>query len=378
MTEAAINSPILALKSVVEYPLPASSQTHEVIAIAPTTLLVSQQPSGAVVKVRVDPHSGRPLEAASHVIDNAFTGLHGLTVSKNHPGCVWITLQFTSELILVDPVAEDLHAAPRVLKRIKLPAPARGPHVVAEHGNTLWASCKDSHHVVRIDADNPANFRIIDCPPRPIFAQLHPTSGDVYATLDQSSALFRIPASSAEQPSVIPVPPEHGSTPVGMVPGPDGNLWFALLGNSAGGNGSFGRIRANGQIDFYKLGSAPAAGAGFIHLGFPPAATQPLIYLLASSMASGNALNGVVELTMNADYSRVEKQQTIAFPSQHSMTHRVLCTPQAIYATELGSCALAHLHVARSPYGEGINEAADPYSLWGCGVPGTTVRYPGL
>jgi hypothetical protein len=365
----------LRFKQVVEYPLPASSQTHEVAQIAPDLLLVSQQPSGALVKVRLDPLSGRPLQSTAHVIDSPFSGLHGLTVSQRHPGCLWVTQQFSSELLLIDPVAEDLAAAPVVLKRIALPQPARGPHVVVEDSDTLWASCKDSHHVIQISVEAPANYRLIPCPPRPIFVQVHPQSKAVYATLDQSSAIFCIPADTAAQPHAIAIPAQYGSTPVGMVPGPDGNLWFALLGNSTGGAGSFGRILASGDIEWFQLSGAPAQGAGFIHLGFAPADQGQVIYLLASSMASMSALNAVVELRMSQDYGRVESQQTIAFPSQHSMTHRVLWTPQGIYATELGTCSLVHLRPARSPYGEGINELADPYSLWGCGVPATTVRY---
>ena len=367
----------LSFKQVVEYPLPASSQTHEVVQTTPDLLLISQQPSGALVKVRLDPLSGRPLQSVAHVIDSPFSGLHGLTVSQHHPGCVWVTQQFSSELLLLDPVVEDLSAAPVVLKRIPLPQPARGPHVVVEDGGTLWASCKDSHHVIQISVEAPANYRLIPCPPRPIFVQVHPQSKAVYATLDQSSAIFCIPPGTAEQPHTIEIPAQYGSTPVGMVPGPDGNLWVALLGNSSGGAGSFGRILASGEIEWFQLSGAPAQGAGFIHLSFPPAEEQQAIYLLASSMASMAALNAVVEIKMSENYGKIESQQTIAFPSQHSMSHRVLWTPQGIYATELGTCSLVHLRPARSPYGEGINELADPYSLWGCGVPGTTVRYAG-
>lgn len=366
-----------AIKSAVEYPLPASSQTHEVVLIAPDLLLVSQQPSGALVKLRLDQSSGRPLESVAHVIDSPFSGLHGLTVSKRHPGYVWVTLQFSSQLVLIDPVAQDLAAPPIIIKRIQLPKPALGPHVVAEEGDTLWTSCKDSHHIVQINSEDPSNARVIPCPPRPIFVQVHPSSGDIYATLDQTSQLFRIFNSMTNEPDVIPISVEYGTTPVGMVPGPDGNLWFVLLGNASGGSGCFGRILVDGQVNWFQLHNGPAANAAFIHLGFPPASTgENLIYLLASSMASSKALNAVVELRMSKDYSRVEAQQTVTFPSQLSMSHRVLYTNHGIYATELGTCSLVHLHTARFPWGEGVNEVADPYGLWGYGVPKSAVRYP--
>jgi hypothetical protein len=40
-------------------------------------------------------------------------------------------LQFTSELLLIDPVADDLGAAPKILQRVFLPPPAQGPHPAA-------------------------------------------------------------------------------------------------------------------------------------------------------------------------------------------------------------------------------------------------------
>jgi streptogramin lyase len=360
----------ISMKQITEYPLPACSQTHEVAAIGPDLLLVSQQPSGVLVKLRTALPSGRPLRAVAHVIDSPYHGLHGLTVSQRHAGALWVTQQFSSQLLLLDPVAADLDAAPRVLRRIPLPAPARGPHVVAEDGDILWTSCKDSHHIVRVDGHG--RSQLIPCPPRPIFVQLHPRSGDVYATLDQSSALFRVPAGGGE-PGVIAIAPQHGATPVGMVPGPDGNLWFALLGGASGGNGAFGRILDNGQVEYFQLSKGPAASAGYIHLGFGP---ERRLYLLASSMASHASMDGVVELGLSEDYSRVESQQTLALPSQHSMTHRVLSTPHGLYVTQLGACSLAHLRTASSPYAEGLNELADPYALWGCGVPLEHISYP--
>jgi virginiamycin B lyase len=358
--------------------LPASSQTHEVVAVTPGMLLVSQQPSGALVKVRLDPASGRPLESVAHVIDSPFSGLHGLTVSRHHPGKVWVTLQFSSQLLLIDPVSQDIDAPPLIERRIDLPQPARGPHVAVEQGNYLWVSCKDSHHILQIDAQSSTINRVIPCPPRPIFVQVHPLSGDLYATLDQSSALFCIPAASTGEPMLIPLDPQFGSTPVGMVPGPDCNLWFAMLGTSSGGKGSFGRIREDGGIDQFQLQTGVAGGAAFIHLGFPPDETKgSVMYLLASSMAAHTALNAVIELRMSPDYSRVEMQQSIVFPTQQSMSHRVLSTAQGLYATQLGSCTLVHLQSARSPLGETVNELADPYGLWGCGVTGSRVCYPG-
>jgi virginiamycin B lyase len=363
----------IALKCATEYPLPANGQTHEIVSPAPGLLLVSQQPDSALLKIAVEPGSGRLLEVAKHTIQTPFAGLHGLHVSKSHPGCVWATLQFDSELLLIDPVAGDLAAAPEIRMRIQLPAPARGPHVVIEDGDTLWATCKDSHHLVRVSIADPKDITIYPCGRRPVFVAVHPQSRAVYASLDQSSAIFCI--GSGSDPVTIPVPAEHGATPVGLLPGPDGNLWFGLLGSSSGGTGTFARINADSSLTWFQLKAGAAMGAAFIHLGFPSDGSER-IYLLGSSMADMMALNAVFAVGMSGGFEKIETQQTIAFPSQSSMSHRVLATPHGLYVTELGACAVVHLQEARSPYGEGIDEASDPYSLWGGGIPSSHYRWP--
>lgn len=372
----------VAFKTAIEYPLPASAQTHEIVSPLEELLLISQQPNSALIKMRVDPSTGRPIAAVTHTIDTPFAGLHGLHVSQRHTGCVWATLQFTSQLLLIDPNGEDPDAPPRVLQRVELPSPAKGPHVVIEDEDDLWTSCKDSHHVVRIKPDQPSDYCIYPCGPRPIFVAVHPESRDVYATLDQSSAVFRVIRSCSENrhgtTETIPVPPETGSTPVGMIPGPDGNVWFVLLGGASGGQGRFGRIKADGRIQWFQIGSGAAAGSSLIHLGFYAGAPDApeRIFLLGSSMASAKSLNAVFDLGLSGGYDKIETQQTIAFPSQPSMSHRVLPTRHGIYATELGTCAVVHLQPAVLGHDAGINEMADNYSLWGCGIPKGRVDYP--
>jgi len=377
MSQTSPNTGRVALKTVTEYPLPADTQTHEIVSPLDGLLLISQQPGNALVKMQVDPVTGRPVAAVKHVLGNGFDGLHGLCLSQRHPGCVWATLQFASQLLLIDPQGADPDLPPKVLRRVSLPAPAKGLHGLIEHGDDLWTSCKDSHHVVRINPDSPEDHQLFPCAPRPIFVAVHPQSGEVYATLDQSSALLRIDGSGDKH--TLPIPPEKGATPVGMVAGPDGNLWFVLLGNANGGQGQFGRILSCGHIEWFQLNKGAAMGAGLIHLAFAPDAQEPgaaeRIFLLGSSMASMSGLNAVFEIGMSGGYSKIETQQTIAFPSQASMSHRVLPTRHGVYATELGAGAVVHLAPAYSPYGEGINELPDAYALWGCGVPQTRVEY---
>ncbi|MEM7397190.1 MAG: hypothetical protein AAF492_33125, partial [Verrucomicrobiota bacterium] len=135
--------PKVATKSVVEYPLPGASQTHELVAVNEgNTILISQITRSSVVKVTLDPKSGHPTSAAGFLIGNIHDGLHGLCASKHDKGKAWATLQFASKLILLDPKADDPNAAPTVVKTISVPAPGRGPHVIVEYGEDLWVTLK--------------------------------------------------------------------------------------------------------------------------------------------------------------------------------------------------------------------------------------------
>src|SRR5690242_12493698 len=117
MSRSSTHARHVALKRATEYPLPASQQTHEIVAASDELLLISQQPDSALVKMRLDPGTGRPIAAVKHTIDDPFAGLHGLHVSRRHEGLVWATLQFTSELVLIDPRGADPDEPPQVVHR---------------------------------------------------------------------------------------------------------------------------------------------------------------------------------------------------------------------------------------------------------------------
>lgn len=121
---------------------------------------------------------------------------------------------------------------------------------------------------------------------------------------------------------------------------------------------------------------APAKGSSLIHLGFSPKPSkQGTLYLRASSMADHAPPDAVIQAERDEDCSRICPLHTIALPSQHRMTRRALRTANSLYATALYACCPAHLAPAAAHCGEGINETADSYSLRGCGVPGTAIRY---
>jgi virginiamycin B lyase len=363
-------------KTVAEYPLPAAGQTHEVAAVGANTLVISQQTNSRLVKVILDEATGTPRSAASFLIDAPDAGFHGLFASRTHPGCVWATVQFGNALLLIDPVAGDPDAEPRILARIPIPAPGRGPHVVVEYGDELWATCKDSSHVVRINASDPSDHTVYPALRKPIFVAKHPTSGDVYASQDQSSSILRIPAGGGA-PVQMPVPAEQGSTPVGLVQGPDGNVWFVLLGGSTGGNGRFGRINANASIDWFGLKTKTGTNAGLLHLGFDenPDAANPRVWLLGSSISAMGVLNAVFRVTFTPGWEAIDTQQTFTFPTQFCMAHRVLARDNGIFATEMMTSLLVHVPASATATQPPVDETSDAYGLWGLGVPTTRIDY---
>lgn len=356
-------------KAVAEYPLPASAQTHEVAYAGSNMLVVTQQTDSVLVQVSLDPATGRPLAAAGHLIGTSRSGLHGLFASKTNPGCVWATLQFDNKLLLLRPGA-DADTPPEILREIDVPAPARGPHVIVEYGDDLWTTCKDSSHVVRVSASNPANSSVYACSRRPIFVAKHPTTGDLYASLDKSSRILRIDGVTGETGEMA-VPAEEGSTPVGLVAGPDGNVWFVLLG----GSGTFAKIRSASEIEWFRLTSSLAAGAGLLHLAWGASPSgAPVLWLLASSISSMALPNAVVRVTFDNGFGAIATQETFSLPTQMSMTHRVLQVGGSVYVTEMMSSLLAHLPVAQEPTPP-VDEASDYYADYGLGQPSMRIVY---
>src|SRR5262245_2540828 len=124
-------------KSVSEYPLPAASMTHELAQIGGQNLLaVSQMDNNTLLKVAIDPATGRPQAVAAFQLGSMMGGLHGLVASKAYPGQIWCTFQFDNKLALVDP-GNGLDTSPIITQEIAIPAPGRGPHGIIEEGPNL-------------------------------------------------------------------------------------------------------------------------------------------------------------------------------------------------------------------------------------------------
>ncbi|MEM8962680.1 MAG: hypothetical protein AAGD38_14435 [Acidobacteriota bacterium] len=361
-------------KTIVEYPLPGAVQTHELVSVNGSLIVVSQQSDSKLVKMARDPQTGLINAAASFTIGSEKDGLHGLRASEVFPGMVWATLQFTSKLLLINPNSGSVNAAPEIVRTIDVPFPGRGPHVVIEEGEYLWVTLKDSAHVLHINFNNPSEYTLYKAARKPIFVARHPTNNRVYVSQDQSSKILEIDTALGFQRE-IDVPEEEGATPVGLIAGPDGNVWFTLAGPQGGAQGTFVKIDADGEFNYFHLTTDQGSTAGLLHLAFEVNQTNlPRLHLVASTIADSASFDGVITVTLDADYSAIDTQTTYTFPTQLSKLHRVLVLGDQLFVTELSTSAVAQIFLP-VPAATPIDEDDDYYSLFGQGAADTQVEY---
>lgn len=366
-------------KVVIEYPVPGARETHEMAVVGSNMLVVTQQSNSTLVKILLSPTTGRPLSCARFLLGDFWAGLHGLSVSQIYPNQVWASLQFKSLLIRIEP-GLAMSSTPIVRQVITLPASVNGPHCVCECGSDLWTGCKDSCHMVRISISDPTDYSVYPCSARPIFMVRHPTSMDMYASLDSSSKIWRL-AVSTDQTEELDIPSAYGTTPVGLVAGTDGNVWFTLLGGSSGGTGTFARILPTGEFQWFSLTTPVAANAGLIHLAFDwhehfkrraEGTTSNIhrLWLLSSTLVAdaGKSIDAIFSVLIDSKLGRITTQQSIALPTQRCSTHRVLPHRTGLFVSQLGVSSLAHITGAAAFNVEDVpGEKTDYYSHFGLG-----------
>ncbi|MEV5510170.1 Vgb family protein [Streptomyces orinoci] len=331
-------------RPVVEYQLPLAEETHEIVKLPGAPMvLVSQMSNSRLVKLRLDPRTERVTGIKDFPLGPPDAHLHGLAVSARHPGRIWATHEGGNRLLLVDPRADALDAAPRVERELAIPGGGQGPHYVAEHGDTLWVTLKGSNQVLALDQSRPARHRLFEAKPQPIFAARHPVSGDFYISQDSASSLLRIDPGSGRTWQ-LPIPAERGSTPVGLVSGP-GGVWVVLLGTSRAGSGTFGRIDGDGRITWYRLRDPRGHSAGLLHLAFGRPGAAPGLWLLGSSIVADRARDLIVRVRFDPSWTRVLGEEYAMLPTQHCKAHRLLPLRRGVFATELTTARVARLSV---------------------------------
>jgi hypothetical protein len=198
----------------------------------------------------------------------------------------------------------------------------------------------------------------------------------------------------------------HGSIPVGLATGPDGNVWFSMLG---GGTGSFARISRSGELHWFRLATPLGKQAGLIHLAFDfdaaaggdivrrdaisvdvehdddtgingkKLAGPVTIWLLGSTLltGAGKGVDGIFSVVVDRD--RIVAERGISFPTQGCGSHRVLPVGGAgggVFATQLLTSTLAHVHgsAVLTPL-ETYGEVTDYYACFGEGQPSSQYNF---
>lgn len=143
-----------------EIKLPRATQTHEV-CYEPSTrcVFVSQMSNSTLVRipvdergVLVDDQDAWRMGECDAATGAGISGLHNISPSKAHPGCLWMTLQYANELLLVDVRGEHPLRIRQILKVPTLctdPATGEtqrvgGPHCMRECpiSGELWVGLK--------------------------------------------------------------------------------------------------------------------------------------------------------------------------------------------------------------------------------------------
>ena len=140
-----------------EVRLPRATETHE-LCYEPKTgcVFCSQMSNSVLVRIPIGA-DGLLLEEqdAWHVgpVDasgDGLGGLHNLSLSRKHEGCIWVSLQFLNEVLLVDAATMAIRRilkTPTMLVRgggDRKAVRVGGPHCVRECGETglIWVALK--------------------------------------------------------------------------------------------------------------------------------------------------------------------------------------------------------------------------------------------
>lgn len=343
----------LVSRRLTEYLLPTATETNEFARVPGSNfLLLSQMSDSQLIKIELDPASEEPVAYQSFPMGkDSKSGLHGVWPSERYPGMMWLSLQSENNLLLVDP-GQNLSAVPSIVKTIDIPEPGNGPHCVFEIGNRIWAGLKvastqtGQYYVFSADVANTTDTVLYPCLKSPVFITEEPTTRLIYVTQDAASSIMRINVTSNET-AQLPIPPEVGSTPVGMTTanGPLGGVWFSLAGNATGGSGSFGRVKPTGELQFFQL-KKPLLGtnAGLLHIAdasTPPGG--PALWLLSTSLLSTDSADALIRVTFDDAITSVTGEEYVSMLTQNAMVHRIVTLDATVLVSQLHTFTLAQL-----------------------------------
>ena len=139
-----------------EVKLPHATETHEV-CYEPVSrcVFVSQMSNSVLVRIPVSSTNGLLVDdqdawlvGAANAAGDGVEGLHNLSLSYRHPGCLWVSLQFSNTLLLLEGATMRVREVIRVPTLLEVPgeAPRRvgGPHAIREcpKSGDIWVALK--------------------------------------------------------------------------------------------------------------------------------------------------------------------------------------------------------------------------------------------
>ncbi|KAF9584299.1 hypothetical protein BGW38_006929 [Lunasporangiospora selenospora] len=288
-------------RHLVENELPQAQETHEVAVLPDTNIMcISQMKNSVLLKAQFD-INGTVQHVSAFQIGQPSSALHGVTNSKLYPGKLWVTLQQDNKLLLLDPVASSLESAPVIVKELDIPSAGQpdvpqGPHYISEYDGNLWVAIQDSAHVYRVNPEDPANdWALFKVNPRPVFVAQNPANSNFYSGLDNDNSVT------------------HGTGTVGFISGSD-------------------------EFTYHRLQNPVGSSASLLHLAFDTDyETNHVLWLLSSSIIKSDALDMLIKVTFNAEWSAIVSEEYVTLPTQISKAHRVFVTPEIVFVTELAS-----------------------------------------
>mmetsp|Transcript_22764 Transcript_22764/g.53764 ORF Transcript_22764/g.53764 Transcript_22764/m.53764 type:complete len:465 (-) Transcript_22764:96-1490(-) len=369
-----------------EVKLPMSLQTHEVCWEPQTqSLFVTQMSDSLLVRFTVDEQGYLKDTQEAWQVGPANAGLHNASCSYEHPGHIWLTLQYMNLAFLVDVRSGDdflkvkeIYQVPSWMFVDGKQLHIGGPHCVRECPVTgqLWACLKGAKE----DENNPcAKFsqccdvakqrsameehakdadhdiavpdswavwqldrktydpkcsiggkggKIYPCLQSPPMCCTD-DKGNCWIAQDCSPTLMWIDQKTGESEQIeVPwpagTPDSIKHTGPGIAKAPNGSIWMTLLET----NGNLVRVDPNTKECVLYSIKPPgwAQNMRLIHMDFCAASVPEhhnRIYVIASTLLDDNSTDCILVLNVCKNWEIVEGIRIIPLPSQRSRCHRI-------------------------------------------------------
>lgn len=369
-----------------EVKLPMALQTHEVCWEPLTqSLFVTQMTNSLLVRLTVNKEGYLKDKQETWQVGPENGGLHNASVSYDHPGHLWLTLQYMNTCLLVDVrpgddflKVKEIYQVPSWIMVNGKQLHVGGPHCVRECPVThnLWACLKGAKEDEKnpcakfsqccdvskqreameehqkdedYDISVPDSWAVwqldrskynIKCPVGAKGGKIFPClqsppmccvdkKGNCWVAQDVSPTLLWIDQRTGETEQIavpwpVGTPDSAKQTGPGIAKAPNGSIWMTQLRT----NGTMVRIDPDTkECVLYDLDPPGwAQNMRMIHMDFCEATipeNHNRIYAIASTLLDDNSTDAILILNVCRDWSTITGIRIIPLPSQRSRCHRI-------------------------------------------------------